>query len=84
MEYGDSLQSKLKGKCRRKRTSTPRTDRKILFVRRRRGEEYHPDYIVRTVRHATSIMVWSLIYFRGTCHLQIVQGAMKQNLTYQS
>lgn len=52
---------------------------KSQFVRRRPGEEYHPDCIIPRVKHPTSIMVWSVINFRGTGRLQIVQGTMRQD-----
>ncbi|GIY79904.1 hypothetical protein CEXT_599651 [Caerostris extrusa] len=48
---------------------------KPKFVRKRPGEEYYPDCIVPTVKHATSIMVWSARNFRGTGRLQVVPGA---------
>ncbi|GIX82568.1 hypothetical protein CEXT_554171 [Caerostris extrusa] len=43
------------------------------------GEEYHPDNIVPTVKHAPSIIVWPVINIRGTGCLQITQGTMKQD-----
>ncbi|GFV71972.1 hypothetical protein TNCV_2459051 [Trichonephila clavipes] len=31
------------------------------FVRRRRGEKFHSDCVVQTVKHPTKIMIWSVI-----------------------
>ena len=47
---------------------------KTVFVRRRVGEMYHPDCLVQTIKHPTSIMVWSVINSRGSGRLYIVEG----------
>jgi len=52
---------------------------KAQFVRRRTGEQHHPECVVTTVKHPTSIMVWSCISTKGTGRLYIVQGTMKQD-----
>ena len=52
---------------------------KSTFVRRRRGEKYHEDCIIPTVKHPQSVMVWSVINYLGTGRLYIVQGTMRQD-----
>ena len=52
---------------------------KATFVRRRPREQHKPEYIVNTVKHPASIMVWSCISSRGAGQLYIVQGTMKQD-----
>ncbi|GFV21841.1 uncharacterized protein TNCV_4525281 [Trichonephila clavipes] len=44
------------------------------FVRRRRGEKFHSDCVVQTVKHPTKIMIWSVISGR----LYVVKGMMRQ------
>ncbi|GFV84351.1 uncharacterized protein TNCV_2043991 [Trichonephila clavipes] len=41
---------------------------KTQFVRRRDGENFHSDCVVRTVKHPTKIMIWSVISGKGTGH----------------
>ncbi|GIY24423.1 hypothetical protein CEXT_456101 [Caerostris extrusa] len=45
----------------------------------RPGDEYYPNCFVPIVKHATSVMVWPMLNFRGTRHLQIVEGTIKQD-----
>ncbi|GFX94525.1 transposable element Tcb2 transposase [Trichonephila clavipes] len=42
---------------------------KAQFVRRRRGEKFHSDCAVQTVKHPTKIMIWSVISGKGTGRL---------------
>ena len=50
-----------------------------MYVRRRTGEQFHPDCLVRTIKHPVSIMVWSVINSRGAGRLYIVEGTMRQD-----
>lgn len=52
---------------------------KSTFVRRRKDERYDPNCIKKTVKHPTKIMVWSVISGKGTGHLHIVEGTMRQD-----
>ncbi|KAJ4437575.1 hypothetical protein ANN_17720, partial [Periplaneta americana] len=49
---------------------------KSVFVRRRKGEKYNNDCIMKTVKHPLSLMVWSVISGHG--RLYFVQGMMRQ------
>ncbi|GFV07691.1 uncharacterized protein TNCV_4941931 [Trichonephila clavipes] len=51
---------------------------KTQFVRRRDGEKFHSDCVVRTVKHPTKIMIWSVISGKGTERLDVVKGMMRQ------
>ncbi|GFV06520.1 putative transposase like protein [Trichonephila clavipes] len=46
---------------------------KTQFVRRRDGEKFHSDCVVRTVKHSTKIMIWSVISGKGTGRLDVVK-----------
>ncbi|GFW17360.1 uncharacterized protein TNCV_3905701 [Trichonephila clavipes] len=48
---------------------------KAQFVRRRRGEMFHSDCVVQTVKHPTKIMIWSFISGKGTGRLYVVKGS---------
>ncbi|GFT62109.1 transposable element Tcb2 transposase [Trichonephila clavipes] len=52
---------------------------KTQFVRRRDGEKFHSDCVVRTVKHPTKIMIWSVISGKGTGRLDVVKGMMRQD-----
>ncbi|GFU13434.1 uncharacterized protein TNCV_937461 [Trichonephila clavipes] len=52
---------------------------KLSFVRRRDGEKFPSDCIVRTVKHPTKIMIWSVISGKGTGRLDVVKGMMRQD-----
>jgi len=52
---------------------------KSQFVRRRTGEKYKDECIVKTVKHPLSIMVWSIISSQGPGRLYIVEGTMRQD-----
>lgn len=54
-------------------------DNKAQFVRRRRGEKFHPDCVVQTVKHPTKVMIWSVISGKGTGRLYVVKGIMRQD-----
>ncbi|GFW92449.1 putative transposase like protein [Trichonephila clavipes] len=47
--------------------------KKAQFVRRRDGEKFHSDCVVRTVKHPTKIMIWSVISGKGTGRLDVVK-----------
>ncbi|GFU42091.1 transposable element Tcb2 transposase [Trichonephila clavipes] len=50
---------------------------KAQFVRRR-GEKFHSDCFVQTVKHPTKIMIWSVISGKGTERLDMIKGMMWQ------
>lgn len=52
---------------------------KSKFVRRRKDERMLPSCVVETVKHPTSIMVWSVISGKGTGRLYVVEGTMRQD-----
>ncbi|GFV66913.1 uncharacterized protein TNCV_162001 [Trichonephila clavipes] len=52
---------------------------KAQFVRRRRGEKFHSDCVVQTVKHPTKIIIWSVISGKGTGCLYVVKGMMRQD-----
>ncbi|GFX68311.1 uncharacterized protein TNCV_2816861 [Trichonephila clavipes] len=52
---------------------------KTQFVRRRDGEKFHSDCVVRTVKHPTKIMIWSVISGKGPGRLDVVKGMMRQD-----
>ncbi|GFS93286.1 putative transposase like protein [Trichonephila clavipes] len=58
IESGEELSPKRKKKCGRK-PIPPKN--KTQFVRRCDGEKFHSDCVVRTVKHPTKIMIWSVI-----------------------
>ncbi|GFW67726.1 uncharacterized protein TNCV_3445981 [Trichonephila clavipes] len=47
---------------------------KTQFVRRCRGEIFHSDCVVQTVKHPTKIMIWLVISGKGTGRLYVVKG----------
>ncbi|GFX37755.1 transposable element Tcb2 transposase [Trichonephila clavipes] len=47
---------------------------KTQFVRRRDGEKFYSDCVVRTVKHPTKIMIWSAISDKGTGRLDVVKA----------
>ncbi|GFW11326.1 putative transposase like protein [Trichonephila clavipes] len=47
---------------------------KTHSVRRRDGEKFHSDCVVRTVKHPTKIMIWSVISGKGTGRLDVVKA----------
>ncbi|GFU60117.1 uncharacterized protein TNCV_3144751 [Trichonephila clavipes] len=46
---------------------------------RRRGEKFHSDCVVQTVKHPTKIMIWPGISGNGTERLYVVEGMMRQD-----
>ncbi|GFV42064.1 uncharacterized protein TNCV_2452361 [Trichonephila clavipes] len=52
---------------------------KAQFVRRHRGEKFHSDCVVKTVKHPTKILIWSVISGKGTGRLYVVKGMMRQD-----
>jgi transposase len=54
-------------------------DDKAQFVRRRPGEELDRNCIVETVKHPTSVMIWSCISSKGVGPLYIVEGTMRSD-----
>ncbi|GFU45491.1 transposable element Tcb2 transposase [Trichonephila clavipes] len=86
IESGEELSPKRKKKCGRKPIFTPSDEstfeilqNKTHFVRRRRGEKFHSDCVVQTVKHPTKIMIWSVISGKGTGRLDVVKGMMRQD-----
>ncbi|GFT16049.1 uncharacterized protein TNCV_3315841 [Trichonephila clavipes] len=51
---------------------------KSQFVRR--GEKFHSECVVQTVKHPTKIMVWSVINGKGTGRLYVVEGIIWQDV----
>ncbi|GFU04323.1 uncharacterized protein TNCV_864221 [Trichonephila clavipes] len=51
---------------------------KAQFVRRR-GEKFHSDCVLQTVKHRTKIMIWSVIRGKGTGRLDVVKGMMRED-----
>ena len=49
------------------------------FVRRRASEEFDQECVISTVKHPTSVMVWSVISSKGLGRLYIVEGTMRQD-----
>lgn len=54
-------------------------DDKAQFVRRRPGEKYNTDCVIKKVKHPTSVMIWSVISGKGLGRLHIVEGTMRQD-----
>ncbi|GFU45089.1 transposable element Tcb2 transposase [Trichonephila clavipes] len=86
IESGEELSPKRKKKCGRKPIFNPSNEstfeilqNKAQFVHRRRGEKFHSDCVVQTVKHPTKIMVWSVISGKGTGRLYVVKGMMQQD-----
>ncbi|GFV49806.1 uncharacterized protein TNCV_1736891 [Trichonephila clavipes] len=52
---------------------------KTQFVRRRDGETFYSDCVVRTVKHPTKIIIWSVISGKGTGRLDVVKGMIRQD-----
>ncbi|GFW62436.1 uncharacterized protein TNCV_291101 [Trichonephila clavipes] len=42
---------------------------KAQFVRLRRGEKFHSDCVIQTVKHPTKIMIWSIISGKGRLYV---------------
>ncbi|GFX91300.1 transposable element Tcb2 transposase [Trichonephila clavipes] len=54
---------------------------KTQFVYRRDGEKFHSECVVRTVKHPTKIMIWSVISVKGTGRLDVVKAFLaEQNI----
>jgi len=51
---------------------------KTAFVRRRSKEKFQPNFIVETVKHPPSVMIWSVICGQGSGCLYVVKGIMRQ------
>ncbi|GFX82017.1 clotting factor B [Trichonephila clavipes] len=72
---------------RRKRPASSQRDRNLSlllltsapkkqnsFWRRRDGEKFNSDCVVRTVKHPTKIMIWSVFSGKGTGRLDVVKA----------
>lgn len=51
---------------------------KTQSVRRRPSEKYNEDCVIKTIKHPTSVMIWSVICGKGLGRLYIVNGIMRQ------
>ena len=51
-------------------------DDRVQTVRRRKGEEFDPQCLKKTVKFPQKIMVWDAISIHGTSRLHIVSGTM--------
>ena len=51
-------------------------DDRVQTVRRRKGEEFDPQCLKKTVKFPQKIMVWGAISIHGTGRLHIVSGTM--------
>lgn len=51
-------------------------DDRIETVRRRSGEEFHPQCLKKTIKFPQKIMVWGAISIHGTSRLHVVEGTM--------
>lgn len=49
---------------------------KTQYIRRLPSEEFHPECLRPTVKHPTSIMVWSVISGKGTGRLHLIEGRL--------
>ncbi|GFU50908.1 uncharacterized protein TNCV_4461061 [Trichonephila clavipes] len=89
-DSGEELSPKRKKKCGRKPIFNPRVcfsdestfeilQNKAQFVHRRRGEKFHSDCVLQTVKHPTKIMISSVISGKGTGRLYVVKGMMRQD-----
>jgi hypothetical protein len=45
-------------------------------VRRRVGEELHPDCIEATTKNQTSLMIWACMSADGVGHIQVIDGIL--------
>jgi hypothetical protein len=45
-------------------------------VRRRVGEELHPDCIKATTKNPTSVMIWACMSANGMGRIQVIDGIM--------
>lgn len=46
----------------------------IKYVRRRIGEDLHPDCITRTVKHPVSVMIWGCMTSKGVGRICVING----------
>ncbi|GFX97939.1 uncharacterized protein TNCV_4905901 [Trichonephila clavipes] len=46
---------------------------KAQFLRRLRGEKFHSDCVIQTVKHPTKIVIWSVISGKGTGCMYVVK-----------
>ncbi|GFU56574.1 histone-lysine N-methyltransferase SETMAR [Trichonephila clavipes] len=89
IESGEELSLKRKKECGRKPFYTPSDEstfeilqNKAQFVRRRRGEKFHSDCVVQTVKHPTKIMIWSVISSKGILYQHAVEPGTTINDSY--
>ncbi|GFV35634.1 uncharacterized protein TNCV_5016491 [Trichonephila clavipes] len=86
IESGEELSPKRKKKCGRKPIFTPSDkfafevlQNKAQFVFCRRGEKFHSDCVVQTVKHPTKTMIWSVISGKGNGRLYVVKSVMRED-----
>ncbi|GFS69558.1 hypothetical protein TNCV_3894181 [Trichonephila clavipes] len=51
---------------------------KSQFVRCRRGEKFHSDCVVQTVKHPTKTMISSVISVKANGRLYVVKSVMRE------
>lgn len=54
------------------------TDKK-QYVKRRPGEKFNEDCVVKTIKYPPSVMIWSVISSKGLGRLYVVVGTMRQD-----
>ncbi|GFX83434.1 transposable element Tcb2 transposase [Trichonephila clavipes] len=52
---------------------------KAQFVRRRRGEKFHSDCVVQTLKHPTKTIIWSVMSGKGNGRLYVVKSMMRED-----
>ncbi|GFU17981.1 uncharacterized protein TNCV_318711 [Trichonephila clavipes] len=79
LPWSDTLTTGLPQPCFSDESTFEILQHKAQFVHRRRGEKFHSDCVVLTVKHPTKIMIWSDTSGKGTGRLEVVKGMMRQD-----